>query len=100
MFKNFCCCNTPVSDLYEGKSKNKIAIVFFFLISMTGFAVSKFNEFYSFVQLLIVSLKPEHAVTFIKCITNLDPLIFPSKPLISNKILLLGLNSLNVLGLV
>ena len=66
---------------------------------MTGFAISKFNEFYSFAQLLIVSLKPERAVTLIKCITNLDPLIFPSKLLISNKILLLGLNSLNVQGL-
>ena len=61
---------------------------------MTVFAISKFNEFY------FVSLKPERAVTFIKYITNLHPLIFPSKPLLSNKILLLGLNSLDVLGMV
>ena len=29
MFKNFCRCNAAVSDLYDGKSKNKIAIIFF-----------------------------------------------------------------------
>ena len=30
MFKNFCRCNATVSDLYDGKSKNKIAVTFFF----------------------------------------------------------------------
>ena len=29
MFKNLCRCNATVSDLYDGKSKNKIAVVFF-----------------------------------------------------------------------
>ena len=29
MFKNFCHCNAAISDLYDGKSKNKIAIIFF-----------------------------------------------------------------------
>ena len=29
MFKNFCCCNAAESDLYDGKSKNKIAVIFF-----------------------------------------------------------------------
>ena len=29
MFKNFSRCNAAVSDLYDGKSKNKIAVVFF-----------------------------------------------------------------------
>ena len=28
MFKNFCRCNAAVSDLYDGKSKNKVAVVF------------------------------------------------------------------------
>ena len=37
MFKNFCRCNAAVSDLYDGKSKNKIAVVFFFLIPMAAF---------------------------------------------------------------
>ena len=26
MFKNFCYCNAAVSDLYDSKSKNKIAV--------------------------------------------------------------------------
>ena len=34
MLKFFCRCNAAVSDLYDGKSKNKIAVVFFFLIPM------------------------------------------------------------------
>ena len=34
MFKHFCRCNATVSDLYNGKSKNKIPVVFFFLIHM------------------------------------------------------------------
>ena len=29
MFKNFCCCNAAMSDLYDDKSKNKITIIFF-----------------------------------------------------------------------
>ena len=29
MFKNFYCCNSAVSDFYDGKSKNKIDVVFF-----------------------------------------------------------------------
>ena len=29
MFKNFCGCNAAVSDLYDRKSKTKIAVVFF-----------------------------------------------------------------------
>ena len=29
MFKHFCPCNVAVSDLYDSKSKNKIAVVFF-----------------------------------------------------------------------
>ena len=29
MFKIFCRCNAAVSDLNDGKSKNKIAVVFF-----------------------------------------------------------------------
>ena len=29
MFKHFCPCNAAVSDLYDSKSKNKIAVVFF-----------------------------------------------------------------------
>ena len=29
MFKNFCGCNAAVSDLYDGKNKNKIDAVFF-----------------------------------------------------------------------
>ena len=29
MFKNVCHCNGAVSDLYDGKSKNKIAVIFF-----------------------------------------------------------------------
>ena len=29
MFKTFCRCNAAVSDLYDGKSKNKIAVIFF-----------------------------------------------------------------------
>ena len=36
MFKYFCRCNDAVSDLYDGKSKNKIAVVFFFLIPMAA----------------------------------------------------------------
>ena len=36
MFKNVCRCNTTVSDLYDGKSKNKIAVIFFFLIPMAA----------------------------------------------------------------
>ena len=31
MFKNFCRFDAAVSDLYNGKSKNKIAIIFFSL---------------------------------------------------------------------
>ena len=34
MFKNFCRRNAAVSDLYDGKSKNKITVAFFFLIPM------------------------------------------------------------------
>ena len=34
MFEKFCCCNAAVSDLYDSKSKNKIAVIFFFLIPM------------------------------------------------------------------
>ena len=64
------------------------------------FAISKFNEIYSFVQLFIILLKPGRTVIFMKYITNIGPLIFLPKPLISNKMLLLGLNSLKVLGLV
>ena len=29
MFKTFCRCNAAISDLYDGKSKNKIASYFF-----------------------------------------------------------------------
>ena len=29
MFKDFGRCNATVSDLYDGKSKNKIAVIFF-----------------------------------------------------------------------
>ena len=29
MFKNFRRCDAAVSDLYDSKSKNKIAVVFF-----------------------------------------------------------------------
>ena len=29
MFKNVCRCNAAVSDIYDGKSKNKIAVDFF-----------------------------------------------------------------------
>ena len=29
MFKNFCRRNDAASDLYDGKSKNKTAVVFF-----------------------------------------------------------------------
>ena len=29
MFENFWRCNAAVSELYDGKSKNKIAVVFF-----------------------------------------------------------------------
>ena len=29
MFKNFCCYNADVSHLSDGKSKNKIAAIFF-----------------------------------------------------------------------
>ena len=29
MFKNFCHCNAAISDLYNCKSKNKIAVIFF-----------------------------------------------------------------------
>ena len=29
MFKNFGCCNAATSDLYNEKSKNKIAVAFF-----------------------------------------------------------------------
>ena len=36
MFKNVCRCNAAVSDLYDGKSKNKIAVIFFFLILMAA----------------------------------------------------------------
>ena len=31
MFPNFCRCNAAVSVLYDGKSKNKIDIVFFLI---------------------------------------------------------------------
>ena len=34
MFEKFCCCNAAVSDLYDSKSKNKIAVIFFFLTPM------------------------------------------------------------------
>ena len=34
MFKKFCCCNAAISDLYDSKSKNKIAVNFFSLIPM------------------------------------------------------------------
>ena len=37
MFKNFCRYNAAVSDFYDGKSKNKIAVVFFFLIPMAAY---------------------------------------------------------------
>ena len=40
MFENFSHCNAAVSDLYDGKSKNEIAVVFF-LIPM---AVGKMQE--------------------------------------------------------
>ena len=30
MFKNFCGCNAAVSDLYDGKSKNKKLLSYFF----------------------------------------------------------------------
>ena len=36
MFKNVCRCNAAVSDLYDGKSKNKIAVIFFFLIPIAA----------------------------------------------------------------
>ena len=42
MFKNFCRCNATASDLYDGKSKNKIAVAFFFLIPMA--AAKKFDD--------------------------------------------------------
>ena len=29
MFKHFCHCNAAISDVYDGKSKNKIAVIFF-----------------------------------------------------------------------
>ena len=29
LFKIFCRCNATVSDLYDGKRKNKIAVVYF-----------------------------------------------------------------------
>ena len=29
MFKHFCCCDAAISDLYDIKSKNKIAVIFF-----------------------------------------------------------------------
>ena len=29
MLRNFCRCNAAASDLYNGKSENKIAVVFF-----------------------------------------------------------------------
>ena len=29
MFKHFCYCNAAASDLYDIKSKNKIAVIFF-----------------------------------------------------------------------
>ena len=37
MFKNFCRCNAAVFELYNGKSKNKVAVVFFFLIPMAAY---------------------------------------------------------------
>ena len=40
MFKNFCRCNAAVSDLYDVKSKNKIVVIFFFLIPMAVIASS------------------------------------------------------------
>ena len=30
LFKIFCRCNATVSDLYDGKRKDKIAVVYFF----------------------------------------------------------------------
>ena len=39
MFKNFCHWNAAISDLYDGRSKNKIAVVFFFVIAMAANAV-------------------------------------------------------------
>ena len=37
MFKKFCCCNAALSDLYDDKSKNKSAVIFFFLIPMAAY---------------------------------------------------------------
>ena len=36
MIKIFYRCNAAASDPYDGKSKNKIAVVFFFLIPMAA----------------------------------------------------------------
>ena len=36
MFKNFCRSNATVSNLYDSKSKNKIAVEFFFIIPMAA----------------------------------------------------------------
>ena len=46
MFKNFCRCNVAVSDLYDGKIKNKIAVALFFLIPMAANSKLKNKKIY------------------------------------------------------
>ena len=46
MFKNFCRFNAVVSDLYDGKSKNKIAVIFFFLIPMAVVSPENYQTYY------------------------------------------------------
>ena len=62
MFKNFCRCNAAVSDLYDGKSKNKIAVVFFFPIPMAVSETTYYeqnvygniNNFAAFIKIISV----------------------------------------------
>ena len=48
MFKNFCCCNAIISDLYDGKSKNKTAVIFFSnsLVVLQKSIMTAFNLLY------------------------------------------------------
>ena len=54
MFKNFSRCNAAVSDLNDGKSKNKIAVIFF--LNSHGCCLTKLPFYLSSLLHIISSL--------------------------------------------